>query len=355
MNKIIKNITIYHNLPNTTYSTAKHFLYICTMKQIIEILSVLGERLSSSNNETLNMAIARAQEANEWFSSEEILRSIDSISKQMLSRAALTEWMSHYPALPAESPKRVAIIMAGNIPLVGLFDLICTLMAGHKAWIKPSSKDRVLMEYIIDEMRLIETNIPIYIYDDTLSYDAVIATGGESANRYFKSRFKDVNILPRGNRHSIAVLTGKETREQIEGLSSDIYTYSGLGCRNVSMIFLPSGTELEMPSHRTSTGYHNNYLQQRAIYKLSDTPHFDNGSSIFINSDELPSALSVVSIYEYSSLGEVEEWIKEHDDQLQCIVTESLNHPRAVGFGQAQSPTLMDYPDAIDVMKFLEI
>ncbi|MFI3303039.1 MAG: aldehyde dehydrogenase [Rikenellaceae bacterium] len=315
------------------------------MKNRIDIFAELGKRLSGG---VPPKVAERAVAENEWFRPEEIASAVEAICTEMLNHNKLQKWMAHYPTLPVAVAEDVMIVMAGNIPLVGFFDLLCVVMAGHKAYVKPSSKDSVLMEYVISTVKDIEPDIPIYI-GVCENPSRVIATGGESAVRHFKSAFKGVTTLLRGSRHSIAVLSG----EGEESIEEDIYAYSGLGCRNVSMIFYPKGSELSVKKYDTHHKYHNNYLQNRALLTMQGRKFVDNGSSLFIASSKFPSALSVISTYEYDSIEEVSRWIAEHDEELQCIVSSVIQHPRRVGFGESQKPTLMDYADEVDTMKFL--
>ncbi len=322
---------------------------------MVDIADALYERLSGFglSDESVDI-VRRATEANGWFSASEILSSIEAICEQMLQRDKFLAWIDTYAKKSDHTPRRVAIIMAGNIPLVGFADLLCTLASGHAAWIKPSSKDRVLMEYVCALIKEIEPCIPIYTYDDALKYDAIIATGGEEANRYFEERFQGVKRLCRGNRHSIAVLMNETTQEQMQLLAEDVYLFSGLGCRNVSMIFAPKGMRVELPQAEISQKYRNNYLQTKALLTLRDEEFIDNGISVIIRSKSLPQSLSTISLWQYDSITQVEEWIKEHDHELQCIVSTAITHPRRVNFGEAQHPSLFDYADGVDTMKFLE-
>lgn len=324
------------------------------MKTRVDILSHLGSALrAEANRGAKSEIIARAVTANEWFTQKSICISLKAIACDMLHRDALTQWLERYPTLGQNSGRDVAIIMAGNIPLVGLHDLICTIAAGHAAWVKPSSKDRVLMEWVIATLRELDPTIPIYNYDEHKAYHAAIATGGENAVRYFRSHFASTKLLARGNRHSIAILDGSESTEQLTALSEDIYTHSGLGCRNVSMIFAPKGYNISLEGREVAQGYTNNYHQRRAVMQICSAPYYDNGTSLFIKSRELPAHLSTISIYEYDALSQVEEWIEGHDEQLQCIVTNAINHTRQVAFGAAQHPTLLDYADGVDTLEFL--
>ncbi len=324
------------------------------MKKNVEILTQLSSKLNSLiTDESKSHIIEQAVAANEWFTRVGIHSAIEAITTHMLGERALEEWLCRYPALCQSAPRDVATIMAGNIPLVGLHDLICAIAVGHSLWVKPSSKDRVLMEWVIATLKEIEPSIPIYNYDEEREYNAVIATGGESAVRYFRSRYASTKILLRGNRHSIAVLDGSETQDELAALSDDIYTHSGLGCRNVSMIFAPKGHHLTIEGREVATGYRNNYRQRRAVMQICASEYYDNGTSLFVASRELPSHLSTISVYKYESLHEVEEWIAQHDKQLQCIVTNAVRHPRQVAFGKAQYPSLADYADGVDTIEFL--
>ncbi|MFI3281571.1 MAG: acyl-CoA reductase [Rikenellaceae bacterium] len=325
------------------------------MKKMVDIAISLTKRLSDFGRSAESVAvIERAIEANAWFAEGDICRSVEAIRSQMLDPHKISAWLAAYPAPPRTVTRRIAIIMAGNIPLVGIFDLICTLASGHEAWIKPSSKDSVLIEYICALLQEIDPDIPIYIYDESQSYDAFIATGGEEANLYFTHRYQGVKQLCRSNRHSIAVLNGDETSEQLDLLAHDIYTYSGLGCRNVAMIFAPKGHKVEIPKGNVSKKYRNNYMQTKALLTIRGQAYEDNQTSIIIRSQELPTTLSTITLWEYDAIEQVEEWISLHDQKLQCIVSNVIKHPRQVDFGQAQHPTLFDYADGVDTMKFLD-
>ncbi|MFI3317426.1 MAG: acyl-CoA reductase [Rikenellaceae bacterium] len=325
------------------------------MKKINEIVSLLADSLCDfGQSESSRMVIAKAIEANDWFTEQDIASAVGAIYEEMLEAQKFERWLGTYPTLPLAESRRVAIIMAGNIPLVGFFDLLCTLAAGHQAWVKPSSKDRVLMEYIISLLVQIEPSIPIYIYDDLQEYDAVIATGGHAAGKYFQTRFGDIKHLHRGSRHSIAVLAGNESQEQMQLLAEDIYSYSGLGCRNVAMIIAPRGAKIEIPPYPTTQKYRNSYLQNRALAAISGARVEDNGSLIMLPCAEFTQSLSTLSVWRYDTLQEVEEWIERHEGELQCIVSQIIKHPQQVDFGQAQHPTLYDYADGVNTMKFLE-
>lgn len=271
----------------------------------------------------------------------------------MLSRDKLETWLAAYPAVPVAVPRRALVVMAGNIPLVGFFDLLCTVAAGHRCLLKPSAKDAVLTEYIVGLLRNIDASVPVEFYDGTSPVDAVIATGSDNANRYFHARYAGIPSLLRGSRQSAAVLSGDETPEQLAGLADDIWAYSGLGCRSVSLLFLPEGYEpiLQMPP--VNGKYINNYRQTRALLAMQGCPFRDLGAAVAVEQRAFPTALSQISYTHYRTPDEVAGWLAMHDDELQCVVTECLPHSRRAAFGCAQSPALTDYPDDRDVIAWL--
>ena len=326
------------------------------MKSTIQIFSELGARITAYGaDEQLRSAVARAVAENEWFSVSDICYAIEAVRREMLDAEKLSQWLSHYPSATTRDAKRVAIIMAGNIPLVGFFDLLCVLASGHIPYVKPSSKDRVLEEYFEQLLLEIEPSLRIERYVEGAEYDAVIATGGDSANLYFRSAFAGTPCLLRGSRHSVAVLSGKESKEDIACLADDVFIHSGLGCRNVSLVFVPKGYKLSLPTRKMGLAYHNNYLQCRALLTMRGVEFEDLGEAVLVPSKaEFPRFLSQINVVEYTSLEDVKQWLSENDERLQCVVGAiSGLHTRCVAFGQAQSPTLFDYADERDTMQFL--
>ena len=322
------------------------------MKRMIEIFSELGERLQHfGDDDSSREVIAEAIAQNSWFTERDILRAIDAIRCEMLDRDKLSSWMANYT--PTTEPERVAIIMAGNIPLVGFFDLLCVLCSGHKAYIKPSSKDRVLTSYIIDTLRNIEPNIGIYPYCCEDSYDRAIATGGDEANAYFRNHFAQTRHLLRGSRHSVAILDGRESSAELEGLWSDITSYSGLGCRSVSMLFIPQDYQLQLPATEASNPkLRNNVAQRRALYTIQHREYSDYGAFLAIEGSEFSTSLAEVTICRYSDIDAVRQWLTEHHEEIQCVVSH-LEIEGCVPFGKAQYPKLTDYADGVDTMQFL--
>lgn len=291
---------------------------------------------------------------NRWFSAEEILLAIDAIRSELLERKKIEDWIKPYStAITKCQPQRIAIIMAGNIPLVGFFDLMCALICGHSVAIKPSSKDRALMEYVCRTLNDIDPQINIAQYNPEADYDKIIATGGDSAARHFSQCYATTPSLIRGSRHSAALLDGNESKAELEGLYHDIFSYSGMGCRNISLLLLPEGYTPPIVVPKMNEMFHGNYLHHRAMLTMQGVTFNDHGGALTVEQDSFSDALSIINIMRYRTIGQAEEWLKTHDEQLQCVVSHCSLHPRCVAFGRAQYPALTDYADGIDVIKFL--
>lgn len=322
------------------------------MKHIVDIFTALGERLGDfGSDERSNRIIEDAIAGNGWFTRADILRAVGAIRSEMLQREVLTEWLNHYT--PTTCPKRVAVIMAGNIPLVGFFDLLCVLAAGHECHLKPSSKDRVLMNYIVEQLRDIESSIAIYDYSSDATYDMAIATGGDDANAYFREHFATTRTLLRGSRHSVAVLNGKEGTEELRALYNDITAYSGLGCRSVSMLFVPQGY---VPCFERGVAENvklrRNIQAMRATLTIENEEFYDAGAFIIRRGEDFAQSLTVVTLCEYTDIEDVKTWLKGNAEHIQCVVS-NIGIEGAQPLGRAQYPALMDYADGVDTMRFL--
>ena len=303
------------------------------MKNTIETFSALGARLLGFGDDDATRAVIdSACRANGWFTPADIRRAVRAIACDMLQREKLEAWLADYPAL---------------------FDLLCVLVSGHGCLVKPSAKDSVLMEHVVGLLREIDPSAPVRLYDGTSPVDAVIATGSDNANRYFRAHYAGIPSLLRGSRQSVAVLSGRETPEQLAGLADDIWAYSGLGCRSVSLIFAPEGYEPALQIPPVNDKYINNYGQQRALLEMQGRPFVDLGCAVAVEQCAFPAALSRIAYAHYATLDEVAAWLAGHDGELQCVVTGCLPHSRRAGFGCAQSPALTDYPDDRDVLAWL--
>lgn len=323
------------------------------MKKAIGLFCALGDRFRNFGNDADTQRIAReACLANGWFSPHEIRRAAAAIAERMLRRDALEEWLAAYP-VPVAAPRRVLVVMAGNIPLVGFFDLLCVVASGHRCLVKPSAKDSVLIRYTVEQLRSIDPDVAIDFYDGLSPVDAVIATGSNNARRTFQSRYAGIPTLLRGHRQSVAVLSGRETPRQLAGLADDIWAYSGLGCRSVSHLFLPEGYRLRLEMPPMNPKFRNDYLRTRALLTMTGRPFLDLGCAVAVEQEEFAASLSLLTCTRYRSLSQVDAWLAVHDQELQCVVSECIGHSRRTGFGCAQSPALTDWPDDLDTMAWL--
>lgn len=320
----------------------------------IEIFETLGRRLAAfGRDEASERVIAEACAANEWFRPQEVVRAANAIRDRMLRRDLLEAWLDRYPALPVAAPRRIRVVAAGNIPFAGFFDLLCVLLAGHECLLKPSVKDRATMEYVIGLLRAIAPGLPVEADAEEGFADALIASGSDDAVRHFGARYAGIPSLLRGSRYSVAVLSGNESETRLQALADDIFSYSGLGCRNVSLLFVPRTYELRLEVPSMNPKYRHNYLQRRAMLTLAGREFRDLGGALLTEGDDCSPALSELVVCRYDDPEQVRAWLSRNDERLQCVVTECMDHPRRADFGCAQRPTLTDYPDGRDVMEFL--
>lgn len=337
--------------------------------QLGNILSLFAEKKEwpgypSGINELefneINSIISGLSHHNGWFTEEQVRKALHEWSLA-LQEEKLNYWIQSCPELLQEKkPKLIAIIMAGNIPLVGFHDLISVLISGHQALLKLSSDDSVLLPYLLKFfVRTIAPDMEqnIFFASGKLSnFDAVIATGSDNSSRYFDYYFSKYPHIIRKNRTSVAILDGDETKSELNLLAHDVFDFFGLGCRNVSKVYLPIGFDLnrifeafydfrEIINHNK---YANNYDYNKAIYLLNKVPLLENGFILLKEDESLNSPLGVLFYEFYSKRSELEEQLSLKSDQIQCII--SRNH---TFFGKSQSPELWDYADNINTLEFL--
>jgi hypothetical protein len=333
-----------------------------TQEQRKAALKKLGQYLSTPD-EQLSQLINSAHHHNAWFTSEETARAINGIAK-MLNPDDIDTWLVQTDILP-EKRKKVGLVLAGNIPVVGFHDIIAVLVCGHIALIKPSSQDKHLIPHLLNKLNEFEPEFAdqVQFTERLEGFDAVIATGSNNTSRYFEYYFGKVPHIIRKNRSSVAVLRGNETKEDFYGLGHDIFDYFGLGCRNVSKLFVPADynftTFFESIETFSAIGNHhkyaNNYDYNKSIYLINKDQHYDNGFLLLKRDERLASPLAVLFFEEYQNLSDVEQRIASVAEHIQCVVTtETLNiTPQQVGFGASQSPKLWDYADGINTIDFL--
>jgi len=331
--------------------------FIKRKKSLIE----LGNRLKNLESETYSKIIREANLKNPWFTSENTKRSFEGLIAY-LDEDKLSAWLKNY-TIKEHSSKNVGVVMAGNIPMVGIHDFICILVSGHKLVCKLSSSDDILIPFIASELINIEAGFAdqIEFVDQLKNIDAAITTGSDNSGRYFEHYFGKYPNIIRKNRTSIAVLTGDESTQDLTGLSHDIYSYFGLGCRNVSKLFLPKNYSIsDLLNHFNSYGdlvhhskYNNNYFYNKSIFLVNQDKHLDNGFTLFIESEKLVSPISVIFYEFYEDIDVLKNKLDLVKSKIQCIVTNSKNFENAISFGEAQKPEVWDYADNIDTLKFL--
>ena len=335
------------------------------LSERIDLLAELGRKLESEG-EDLQHAIEQAYYHNNWFTADNIDQALNAIKREFLDAEKLHKWASAYDLSDNNTGKNVAVIMAGNIPLVGFHDLLCVFISGHNARIKMSSKDEVLTRYIIDEMKAIapEAEKLIELVERVNAMDAVIATGSNNSFRYFEHYFGMISNLIRKNRNSLAVMSGYETREDLDALAFDIQSYFGLGCRNVSKIFVPGGYDFaelisvldENQSLKMHHKYMNNYDYNLAVSLVNCDDILQGENAIIRKSVEYISSIAMINYEEYRELGKVKNRLETDIDQLQIVVTSAgdlLGLKSETRFGESQKPGLGDYADRVDTMEFL--
>ena len=329
-----------------------------TLKERISLFSSLGELIKNSLDAKFEEKINQAIQLNPWFTKHHIITSFNSIS-QMLEKENLVNWICSYNLSEIKS-KDVLIITAGNIPIVGFHDLLCVLISGHKAILKISSKDNILMKYIIELLISLDSRIADYIVivDDIVKnkYDALIATGSDNSSKYFNYYFKDYKSIIRKNRRSVAILNGEETEEDLKQLAKDIFLYFGLGCRNVSKLYLPSGYDTDKLFNAffdykdviNHLKYSNNYDYNKTVYLMNSEKLLDNGFVLLKEDKSIQSPVATVFFEYYNNRSELNDFIEENKVLFQCIVSKD-----DIEFGQTQFPKINDYSDQVDTIEFL--
>jgi hypothetical protein len=329
---------------------------------LINSLSQLGSYLNNPD-ETLVTLINDELYHNAWFTPQNVENAVKSIGK-MLNSADLELWLNKYP-LANHPVKKVGLILAGNIPLVGFHDVLCVLASGNYALIKSSSQDNQLIKFVLQ--KLVEINNAFadsYTFVERLeNFDAVIATGSHNTSRYFDYYFGKVPHIIRKNRNSVAVLTGNETAEQLHKLGHDVFDYYGLGCRNVSKILVPAGYNFNfffesiedyspIINHHK---YNNNYDYNKSIYLVNRDEHLDNGFLLVKQDERLASPLAVLFYSFYDDITNAEKILNAESEKIQCIVSVAPLQVKnqVVSFGESQHPKLWDYADGVDTMDFL--
>ncbi len=306
--------------------------------------------------------IKRAQEFNGWFTEDNILYAFSNWSK-LLNYNDLKKWTSFYE-LENNPANKVAIIMAGNIPLVGFHDFLSVLISGNKVIVKQSSNDRHFLPLIAKYLEKTEPDFKekIEFTDKKLEkFNAVIATGSNNTARYFEYYFgKHPNII-RKNRNSIAVITGEESQIDLKNLGEDIFRYFGLGCRSVAKIFVPRGYNFDLLFQAIYPykniieykKYENNYDYNKAVYLMSHFKIIENGFIMLKEDASYASPIASLFYEYYEDLDKLKMKLEQDKESIQCIVGKS-GIENMVKFGETQKPQLTDYADGVDTLEFLQ-
>jgi hypothetical protein len=327
-----------------------------------ELGAIIRDSLSGKEHEKASGLIELIQNQhllNPWFTPENVTAAIEAIAGE-LTPENLAKWTNSYPQLQHQvKPVKAGIIMAGNIPLAGFHDFLSVLISGNHLIAKTSSKDSELIVKTAGILCSIEPRFREYIEftDGQLkNFDVVIATGSNNSSRYFEQYFGKYPNIIRKNRNSIAIIEGNETMAELENLGSDIFSYFGLGCRNVSKIFIPEGYDLKYMISKWDSfaglvkhfKYGNNYDFSKAVYIVNKEDFLDTGYLLLKEDKGLSSPVAVLYYEYYASVSAFQQVTEPLKDKIQCVV----GHDN-VPFGKAQSPHLWDYADGIDTLEFL--
>ena len=343
------------------------------MKQDLKIqgLSKLGHYLQqflqkseidyTHDEEELAALMRRSEVENPWFTQENIRFCFKNWA-DILTEENIKNWLSEYQV--SQLSKKVGLILAGNIPLVGFHDVMCVILSNHIPLIKLSSKDRLLLPFFLKKWgEFSEWNLEFQIVERLTEYDAVIATGSNNTARYLEYYFKDALSIIRKNRTSVAVLKGDESDAELQLLANDIFRYYGLGCRNVTRILIPNDMKLDRLFENfinykdiiNHNKYANNYDYNRAIYLLNQDLFWDNNFVMLKEDEKLFSPLSVINFSRYETLEEVKQFLDTNKDEIQTVVAKPELGLESIGFGETQNPSLDTYADNIDTMAFLSV
>lgn len=334
------------------------------IEERIDLMAKLGAHLLEDKDEFLKALMSRTEFNNQWFTLENQNLAIKAIADQFLQKEHLQKWVENYKSLEPKSPQRIALVLAGNIPMVGFHDILSVFMAGHHAKVKLSSKDAFIMPYLFKLMgEWDERSVPYFQVQQKLQgFDAVIATGSNNSSRYFEAYFGKYPHIIRKNRNAVAVLTGEEDATELHNLGKDVFRYFGLGCRNVAKLYVPEAYDFDplltaLHEYRSivmHTKYKNNFDYNYAMFMLNKEAFKANGCILLREDPETSSRIANLNYEYYDKLEEVPALLAKKADQIQCVVAkDGLLSTPTLSFGSAQQPALMDYADGVDTLAFL--
>ena len=343
---------------------------VLSLSQRIQVLADLGEMVrfelnNSPYNEAFETLLCKVNQMNPWFTIESIIQSLSSWAT-LLETNHLNQFISGYdiPLFEKKNDKVVLLILAGNIPLVGMHDVVCSFLSGSKSMIKVSSKDTLLINYLIEQIKQINPAASEYFeISETKAqgFTHVIATGSNNSARYFDYYFSKFPNIIRKNRSSLAIIKQDTTDTELKNLANDVFQYFGLGCRNVTQLWVPRSFDFDRLKNAfkayatviNHNKYANNYDYHKAIALMNGDPFIDFEFILLQNKPMLKSPLGVLHYNFYENLTEVNSYIQEHRKHVQCIVSSESSSSNEVHFGQTQQPKLWDFADQIDTLQFL--
>lgn len=335
----------------------------------INILVELGVYLQTDSS-TLEHVMEAAYLKNKWFTAANQKVALEAIIDHYLQEPLLKEWSNQYSLrkVPLPNPKKVALIPAGNIPLVGFHDVLCVFLSGHDLVIKYSEKDQVLTPFIVRKLKELAKkkclNWGIDEVEQMKSFEAVIATGSNNTARYFEYYFDKYPHIIRRNRNGVAILDGSEDQSDLAALGKDVFQYFGLGCRNIAKLYVPKDYNFDLLLEALyeykevmwHDPYKNNFDYNYAVHSLGQETFIANGCILIKEAQTIASRIGVLHYEYYESLEELTPKLIKERESIQCLVaknTLSIESIESFRFGEAQSPNLMNYADGVDTMEFL--
>jgi hypothetical protein len=329
----------------------------------LHAMAALGNQLTALEESEIQTLCARAFRENTWFVEKSVRLALAGAARY-LEGSALQAWAARYPEV-AENPKKVGVIMAGNIPLAGLHDFISVLVSGHQLYAKPSAQDQFLIRWIAEQLIAIapEMQSQIHFTEQMKEIDALVATGSDQTARQLDYYFAKKPRIIRRNRNACAVFSGDESEETLSLCTEDILAYFGLGCRSIAKVYVKNEATLhnllkalEKPGYEAALNhkYHNNYDYNKSVFLINQVPHLDNGSVILTEADGLASPISVLHYAFYQEPYALQTELNQLSDRLQCIVSDQGWFPGSIPMGQAQHPEINDYADGVDTMAFFQ-
>lgn len=350
-----------------------------TLQSRLSTLHQLAAHLKAGEDEFLTALQTRTEYNNKWFTLEHQQASLNAIVHEFLDEDKLNAWLSGYKIIPiagdgfvpqpgpdGEGQKTVGLVLAGNIPLVGFHDILCVYVAGHKAQVKLSSKDEYVLPYLLKLLAKFDEEAAGYfdLVDQLNGYDAVIATGSNNSARYFETYFAKVPHIIRKNRNAVAVLSGTETEEELRALGRDVFQYFGLGCRNVSKLYVPEGYDFDPLLHvfhewktlQNHPKWKNNFDYNYALQTLNKESFHLTGPLMVLEDEAIASRIGTLHFEYYADQASLAIELNARREEIQLVVQPpgflNILLP-TFPFGEAQQPALGDYADGVDTMEFL--